>query len=268
MHMLQSRPGTMLLSLLAMLMVGSFAASTAAYAEAGPFCHHRAIGGKGEGEKLGGDEVGENANGVGGEQILKGMVGTTPVEIMAKDIQVKIQIYNGPDQCQIKISIQYHNTRLVKPVVEGCETEVGVQNKIQIKLHAAWKWNGTTTQLEEQPQKEQQTDWIVSTTDLHGTTSLPKGEFVQITFNKKCGILAGKFPVKGTERVWILPEHVGEFNPKWKLVTAAGKYMQHYWNGTKFVGGETGLEFGGNPADLTGESEVTFEKQELGMSEK
>ena len=124
MHMLQSRPGTMLLSLLAMLMVGSFAASTA-YAEAGPFCHHRAKGGEGPGEKLGGDEVGENANGVGGEQILKGMVGTTPIEIAAKDIQIKIQIYNGPDQCQIKLSIQYHNPMLIKPIVLECEPEIG-----------------------------------------------------------------------------------------------------------------------------------------------
>jgi hypothetical protein len=261
-----SRPRMTLLSLLAMLLVGSFAASTA-YAEAGPFCHHRAKGTEGPGEKLGGDAEGENANGVGGVQNLKGTVGTTPVEIVSKDIQIKIQIYNAADQCQIKISIQYHNPKLEKPVVAGCETEVGVQNKIQVKLHAAWKWNGTTKQLEEQPQKEQQTDWLATTTDLHGTTSLPKGEFVQITF-KKCGVLTGKFPVKGTERVWVIPEHVEEFMTKFKLVIQGGKWQQHYWNGTQFIGGETGLEFGGNPADLTGEGEVTMEKQELALFEK
>ena len=44
--------------------------------------------------------------------------------------------------------------------------------------------------------------------------------------------------------------------------------MQHYWNGTTFIGGETGFEFGSNPADLTGGGEVTFEKQELAMFEK
>jgi hypothetical protein len=266
MQMLQSRRRTMLLSLLAMVLVGSFAASTA-YAEAGPFCHHRNVGEKGEGLKLGGDAEGENANGTGGEQILKATIGTTPIEIISKDIQIKIQIYNGPDQCQIKISIQYHNPKLVKPVIAECETEIGVQNKIQVKLHAAWKWNGTTKQLEEQPQKEQQTDWLATTTDLHGTTSLPKGEFFQITY-RKCGPLTGKVPIKGTERVWVIPEHVEEFKTKFKFVIQAGKWQQHYWSGKQFIGGETGLEFGGNPLDLTGEGELTTEKQELALFEK
>jgi hypothetical protein len=258
----------MLLSLLAMLLVGSFAASSA-YAEAGPFCHHRAIGGKGEGEKLGGDAEGENLNGEGGEQILKGEIGKEPIEIKSTGIQIKIQIYNGPDQCQIKIQIQYHNPTLVKPALKGCAVEVGVQNKIQIKLHAAWKWNGTTAQLNEQPQKEQQTDWLATTGDLHGTTSLPKGEFTKIAFKGGgCGVLAGNFPIKGSEKVLILPEHVEEFKTKFRLIIEPGKWHQHYWNGKEFIGVETGLEFGERPADLSGEGEATTEKQELALFEK
>ena len=45
-----------------------------------------------------------------------------------------------------------------------CTATVGQQNQfnnaVQFKGHLAWKWNGTKTQLEEQPQKEQKWDIV------------------------------------------------------------------------------------------------------------
>ena len=259
-----------LLSLLALLLVGSFAASSA-YAEPGPFWHHREDAKELTGFKI--EEVpGENLTGEGGEQILKGEVAKNPFEITAKQIKIKVQIYNLLLGGQFKAKIQYENPRLVKPELKGCEVEVGERNFVKVQGHLVWKWDGTLGQLIEQPQLKQKFDGIAVPANaqiLEGTKEIPKAEFTSIKLKGAgCGVLAGVFKVEGVESVEFEPGNFEEWGRKLKLKTKPGKIKQHFWNGKEQIGFETGLFVGGNPADLTGETGLETEKQEVAVFAK
>ena len=140
--MLKLRAG--LLGLLAMLVVGSFAAASAS--AQGPFWYHRPLNGQGKGVKLSGQEP-EEVRGSGGEATLEGEVtGVGAVEISASQVQVKGIIYNNDQQGQAKLEIAYAQPRLVKPSLANCNVTVGPKNVVKVFGHLAWTWNGTTEQ--------------------------------------------------------------------------------------------------------------------------
>jgi hypothetical protein len=253
-----SRARAMLLSLLALLLVGSFAASTA-NAEGGPFWHERPEGGKGEGTLLTGEE-GPDGQGSGGVQTLTGEVAGTPIEIQAKEQQVKIQLYNTPDQAQAKIWLKYHEPKLVKPVLSGCVVEIGKGNEVKVFGHQGWKWNGEKKQLEEKPQKEQRVDWIFTPTELaQGATELPKGTFTTISLKGTgCGALVGTFNVTGSTTGEPTPNTLETWS-KEQTTKYPGPPKQHFWNGKAFIGVEPALVFAGNPAVLKGEDKIKFD---------
>jgi hypothetical protein len=249
-----------LLSLLAMTLVGSFAASSA-YAEGGPFWHIRNEGEKGEGKLLSSaTEEGPDVQGSGGLQTLSGEVASTKVEIQAKEQQVKGQLWNSADQGQVKLLIKYHEPKLLKPELKGCEVKVGENNEVKVEGHLAWKWNGEKKQLEEKPQLVQKPDWIFLSSQLaQGAKELPKGAFTKITFSGTgCGTLVGSFNVEGSLSGEPTPNTLEEFN-RTQTTKYPGPKLQHFWNGKEYVGVETGLKFGGNPAVLQGEDTIKID---------
>ena len=277
--MLRSKIRVGVLGLMVMLLLGSYAA-TSAYAEAGPFCHHRAIGGEGKGTKIT-SAAPEFVQGEGEEQRLTGANAT----VVASSVQVKGILYNNEDQCQTKLELKYHEPHLAGHPL--CTATVGgPANAVKVVGHLAWKWNGTLAQLEEQPQKEQVQDWIFLPSKSELNTQggfpgeLPKEEFTNITFakNVECGVLSGtSSKVTGSVGGVILaPNHGGLetwTSPKEPEVvyTPGTQLKQHIWWGSlnRFVGVDVNLGFAGsNSASLTGSFRVFPDFQEIAHFEK
>ena len=257
-----------LLGLLALLLASSFA-SAAAYAEAGPFWHHRAVGEKGVGAKIE-EKSPEAFQGEGGEQRLKGKIGSTPVEGVATSVQVKGIAYNNALQGQVKLKMTLHEPRLVKPELKGCVTTIGENNTISTLGHLVWKWNGTAKQLEEKSQAAQKPDGIATPIEIaEGATELPKGTFTTITLKGvACGVLLGKYPMEGSVALEGTPENLEEWSTSITVRLAEGPRLQHFWNGNTFIGVETGLKSAGNEANISGESKAKADVQELAAFEK
>ena len=156
-----SRLRALVLGVLAVMLVGSAMATTAS-AEAGPFWHHRAEGGKGVGEKIE-PKAPENFRGPGGEQKLKIKVATTSLEVTSMSLQIKGAVFNGPDRGQIKSELVYSQPKLTSPNFPNCLVTVGTKNIVVLKGHLMWKWDGTKTQLGKVVQQPEQTPDIVFT---------------------------------------------------------------------------------------------------------
>jgi hypothetical protein len=266
---LKSRTRALLFGVLAVMLAGSIMAATAS-AIGGPYWHHRAIGGEGEGAKIE-SKAPENFKGEGGAQTFKGKIGTTEFEIAAKSEQVKGAIFNNSMQGQIKLELIYNQPELLKPTIAGCVVTVGQKNVVQAKGHLMWKWDGTAAQLKEESQAAQVPDLAFTPIEIpEGATELPKGgAFTTITFNSKCGALVGTFNVGGTEAGLPSPSHIGEWSRKLAVSTVEGKeLLQHFYNGKVFIGAKLGLELGGNPASLIGQTQTESAQQEVAVFEK
>jgi hypothetical protein len=246
-----------LLGLVAMLMLGAFSAAPA-FAEGGPFCHHRAVGEEGNGAKIT-EAAPEQVLGEGLGQKLTGKVLGLATVINAVSAEVKGVLYNNPDQCQSKITITYHELS-----VEGmpdCVVTVNSNNTVKLYGHQAWKWNGTKTQLEEKSQALQHRDWIFLPVELpQGATGLPTGEtpYATITLTNKsekepCAIKGfTQEPVTGSATAEVGKQALKEWSLNEEQITRGGAEKQHFWNGAAFIGVETGLKFAGTAAKYEG----------------
>jgi len=272
MSVLKLRAG--LLGLLAILLLGAFSAAPA-LAEGGPFCWHRNNSKEVKGFKITEAEPEEIA-GHGGAQRLEGTVGKTPIVIESEQAQVKGIIYNNPDQCQSKVVITYSTPKIVG--APNCEVKINGNNIVKLYGHQAWKWNGTKTQLEEKKQELQHRDWIFLPVELQqGATGLPTGTpFATITITSKpkveCLLAMPQVKVEGSATVAGFGnpqkskenQNLGEWGLVEELRSTGGEGAQHFWNGTRFVGVQTGLTFGGAPAKYVG----AFETNTIGKQEK
>jgi hypothetical protein len=282
-----SRIRAVMLGLLAVMLVGSVMAATAS-AEAGPFWHHRPIG---ETKNTVGSKIEptapENFSGTQGQQTLAGEAAGLKVEISAPSAEVKGAIFNGEHQGQIKMSILYKEPKLIKPELKECAVLIGAANTVVVKGHLAWKWNGTKKQLETLPQITEQTPDIIFTS-VEPQQQKPAvvedyrkvGVFTTITFKGTgCGVLAGTFSVEGSE-VGIPNRKLEEFSRTLAVRTLpsetginkeAGEgagFLQHIWDGEAYQGIIVGLKFGGNPANLIGQTETEAAQQEIAVFEK
>ncbi len=259
----------MLLSLVALLLLGSVTAGTAC-AGAGPFWHHRGVGAKGEGEFVGGEESPQEIQGEGGAQTLMGEVVGTKIEIVVSSAQIKGNLYNNGLQGQAKLELKYHEPKLVKPVLKGCEVVIGTNNTVNVLGHQIWKWNGESKQLEEKPQtKNQRPDWVFLPSEIEeGAKELPKGQITTVALKGiGCSVLLGKFILEGSEIGSITPGNLEEWSTSQTINLSGVKKKQHFWNGEAVVGVETGLTFGGNGGSLEGELKINDPGQELAIFE-
>lgn len=258
-----------MLGTLAVMLAGAIM-GTVASAAPGPFWYHRPVGEVlGNGLKVT-SQAPENFSGTGGVQTLRGTIAETPVEIVAKSVQVKGAIFNNAFQGQVKLELIYNQPELIKPVLAGCTVTAGVKNIVQAKGHLMWKWDGTETQLNEQSQAAQKPDLVFTPKDIQQGGGLPTGAFTSVTFSPlaACKTLTGTFNVGGSEVGLPSPSQVGEWSTILSVRTLEGKeLLQHFWNGVKNVGAKVGLEFGGNPASLVGQTETKAAQQEISIKE-
>jgi hypothetical protein len=259
---------TVLLGVLALLLANSLA-SASAFAEAGPFWHHRAVGETGVGAKIE-EKSPETFRGEGGEQTLKGSIAGTAIEGVATSVQVKGIIYNNALQGQVKLKMTLHEPRLVKPNLPGCVTTIGESNTISTLGHLVWKWDGTAKQLTEAPGSNQKPDGIAVPSEIAaGSTELPKGVFTTITLKgAACGVLIGKYPIEGSTALEGTPENLEEWATSINVRLPEGKHKQHFWNGKTFIGVETGLSSAGSEAGISGEAKAKADVQEVAAFEK
>jgi hypothetical protein len=278
--MLVSRARAVMLGLLAVVLAGSVMTATASAVKAGPFWHHRPIGGEGEGSKV---EPGapENFKGTGGKQGFRASISGTPIEFASSSVQVKGAIFNSPSRGQIKAEIIYNQPTLSSPALKECGITIGARNIIVAKGYLTWKWNGTKTQLEESPIKEQTVDGIFSTIEpsqqkpfVEKIDLTKAGTFTTISqIGSGCGVLSGTFPVEGSYAA-IPNRKVEEFSRKVSIRVleppeATHVFLQHYFDGEEMQGAEVGLKFGGNPAAyFLGQTEIESAQQEVAVFEK
>lgn len=260
------------LGLLAMLIAGAVASATAS-AGPGPFWYHRNNSTE-NGLKVTA-QAPETFSGEGGEQILKGTVSTTPVELKAPGVKITGTIWNNNLQGQIKLELKYPPITIAEPKLKGCQaeafTQAGAHNVVFAEGHLAWTWNGETKQLEEQKQESQKPDILFvppGTQIQQGATEPPKGVFANVKFTGSgCGVLIGTFEVQGNTTGSLKPENVGTWSRELVVNTPEGKVKQHFWNGIKFIGVETGLIFAKNPSSLIGEDKTKSASQEISVME-
>ena len=301
--MLTSRLRALVLGLLAVMLAGSVMAG-AASAEAGPFWHHREIGGTGKGEKIE-PKAPESFEGKGGKQVLTSEPGGTKIELTSPATQVKGALVNGPHQGQIKLVIFYQQPELKinNEVAKECKASIGQQGQfsdiVQLKGHLAWKWDGTKEQLEEEPQKVQK--WDIIFTQIEPQRQSEKefplfdlrtgvGVFAEIDLvgNGCPGLLKGPQRVGGSEvGIPSLPE-LGEFSKTLGVRTIPSGtlpkevvgnkveglgFLQQVWVGLPTGKKESqplilGLTFAGQQANLVGQTETTAAQQEIAVFEK
>jgi hypothetical protein len=261
----------LLLGLAALLLIGSIGAEVA-YAEAGPSFHMRGAGEKGEGEYIGGSTPLE-VQGEGGEQTLKGTIGTTPVVLKSPGVKITGSIWDNSLQGQMKLELKYSPITIVEPKLKECSVEMftqkGAKNTVFTEGHLAWTWDGTKTQLQEKSQLAQKPDIIFTppgTQIQEGATELPKGTFAEVKFTGAgCGVLAGIFKTSGSSVGSLKPAKVEEWGKALTVNTAEGTAKQHFWNGKEFIGVEAGLVFAVNPASLIGETKIHPVNQEIAI---
>src|ERR1700675_3009019 len=154
------KPRAWMLGLLAMLLLGSYAAAPA-MAERGPFCWHREIGNQTKGEKVKA-QLPEPFGGQGKNQVLTGKEGGTTFKIEAPIVQIKGIIYNNSFQCQLKVEIHFQSLTLIEPKIAGCTITVGASdNTFAADGDWEWKYEGNTKELTEQPQQVQKPDLMI-----------------------------------------------------------------------------------------------------------
>jgi hypothetical protein len=262
-----------LLALVAMLLLGSLLAAPAfAAIPEGPYCHHRAAGGKGEGSRITEAEP-EEIQGGGGAQTVTSKVLGLAITLEAIQVQIKGIIYNNPDQCQIKELIDFHLPHVTSPTDDtGCEVTINKQNSIKLFGHQALKWAGQAKELtEEHPLQHR--DWIFLPVELQqGAKELPKTEvpFALITLSKKgtgeCVTPIEAAPVKGSYSAEGFALGVaGEPNQALEVFATeeeitstlnGGAVPQQIWNGKEQVGVQTGLFLSTEPAKYKGAFKV------------
>jgi hypothetical protein len=242
-----------LLALVVMLALGAYAAATAS-AEAGPFFHHRPVGGKGEGEKIE-PKAPEGISSSPGEAFFLFDVSGTRVLILTSDTQLKGVIYNNALQGQSKIKMEFVDPEIVEPTVKECTPVIGENDTVKVFGHLVWKWNGTQEQRTEVPIKNQTPYWIFLPSELQsGATELPKGTLFSLTLKGAgCGVLAGTYPIKGNYAAAIKPPHVEEWSEDETQTLLPDGEKIHFWNGKEFVGAETRAELTGEIMTFVGE---------------
>jgi hypothetical protein len=236
------------LGLLAMLLVGMFAA-VVAEANQGPFIYRRAIGGQGKGVKLSGQQGGlpfEEVRGGGPEVKFSAKAGGVEIELTAEQVQIKGIVYNNAIQGQAKLAFAYFNIKVLKPG-GGCIGKIGNNNVVKIFGHQVWTYSGNASELKEQPVQNQKPLWLFTGQELQqGATALPiEVPLTTITFSGCASALTAT--LKGTFVASTKPEQLGAFSTTQTSESLVDGTRLHFWNGSSNNEGKSALVLGTEP---------------------
>jgi hypothetical protein len=257
------------LTLLVLLVLG-YSGPATALAEPGPFWHHRAEKGTGEGEKIT-ETTKENISGEASEGTFKFSLAGAPIEFKCA-LKAKGKIWNATNQGQGEFETAFTGCK----VPGAAECAIKVEPKGLYPAHLAWKYQGVAKELSTtEPQKALQRWGIIFLppgVELTEEGGLKKTEesFATLTFGSKgCGVLSG-LAVKATGAIVAYGKtEVGEFAKASSFVfPEQTKYWQHYWNGKKYVPTDVQLALAGTPAGFATQITLTAEKQEIAVFEK
>jgi hypothetical protein len=255
----------LVLGLLSVMVFGAFAST--ALAGPGPYWHHRAEGGKGEGEKIEQKEP-ESYSGSVTQSEFIGKIGGNELKLKG-EAQVSGGVWNAPDQGQAKIQVKFFN--VVANGIAGCTAEVKVPQDYNV--HLMWKYRGNAKELENKPQVEQGQEWdgLVLPQQSKLSPKGPEGKniFAIIKMGSKCGVLSGLGGnVEGFTGFSAPQLPVGSFSKAPILVFPGGILEQHFWNGQRFEPIIAELTFNNELAKFFSQGPVKFQKQEVGVFEK
>jgi hypothetical protein len=262
--MAKSRTKVMVFGLLALMLAGAVAA-TSASASPGPFWYHREIGAKESGVKIAANAP-EGFSGEGGLQTLHGTILGTAIEITSSRVQVKGAISNNAFQGQVKLELIYNQPQLIKPAASGCSVTVGAKNIVQVKGHLMWKYVAGGNELNEQGAAEQKVEMVFTPKEIQqGATAIPTGVFTTITLAGSGCLLAGTNNIEGSQIGYPSPG-LEEFSTNLAVRTTAGaEQLVHFWNGEKNTEGKVGLKFANNESNLIGQTQTKANQQEIAV---
>ncbi len=258
-----------LLGLLAMLLLGSYAASPA-FAKGGPFCHHRNSSAEGTGELIKA-QTPEVVGGKGGLQVLTGKVLGMVVKNEAQKVEVTGNLYNNASQCQSKVELVY-NERSVAAPFNGCTFKVNRNNLVKLYGHRAWKYNGLEGELSEEPKVRQRPDWIFLPVELQeGATQLPKATYATIIYQtipgQKCALNGNEIAVQGSVTAQTNPSTLETWSKKEEQVIPKSEGRQDFYNGSAFIEAKTSLIFG-EGAEYKGSFEIETKGRQGGTAQE
>ena len=269
-----------LLSLVVVSLAISYAA-TAAYAEGGPYFHHRNVEEKGNGEKIS-EKAPDSIVGKGGEQRLTGTIGGQSAEVVSGEVQVKGIVYNNENQGQQKLVLELSEPKLAKPEIKGCKVKYGKSNVVKFTESQSYKWNQTKKQLEQKKQLQEQTPErfftplplkVSKEEEESNEIKMPSEEITTLQVEKNGGecILAGSYKLNGSLGVLSSsPPGFEEWSQAEKLVAPGYPMVQQRWNNktVRYQGLFTSLVLGGSAAELKGGYEIKDPTHELAIYEE
>jgi hypothetical protein len=265
----------LVMGLLAVMALG-MVASTAASARPGPFWWHRNAAKEGEGVKLAENAI-EQGKGESKETTFSTKVGGTPLTL-AGQIKVKVDIWNVPQQGQIKIQVQFdevHPTEL-----PNCNVTVTVPHDYY--GHLMWKYRGNKKELEQGPVGGQETvqgqEWDIAIlpqqTVLGNHGFEGKNVFAELKFaSTNCGVFNSvKLTPEGVSGIQDQQLKLGEFAKKLTVSFPGHEIWQHYWPGTleetEGVEAKGELTTGATASFFNGRLPLEWENQEIDVREQ
>jgi hypothetical protein len=221
----------------------------------GPFWRQRAVGVKTNGVKIT-QAAQEKFLSVGGKAVFRSPgVG---IVITCLESQDKGTIWNNQLQGQGKIQVAFHNCTVTG---NGTNCKVVEPIKFSSFFHLAWKWNGTKAQLAQGNQESLGQKWDILFTPreiVEGAENLSeKEEFVTVNFTPEAECTFANSTILGFESAQPYPTQIGTWTNTLVIVFIPGRHLQHFWNGARQVGVETGLKaFGLVESTFEGEDEA------------
>jgi hypothetical protein len=263
------------LGLLSVMAFGAVA-STAALANPGPFWWHRNNSKEGAGVKLAEGSI-EQYKGAGEAVTFKSEEGGVSFT-MAAETQIKGDIWNEPNQGQIKAQVTFQKVHFIEPAeLNGCKVTVTVPQ--DYVGHLMWKYRGNKEELSQEGTQEshgQKWDVVLYPVNtrfvLNKENELEeKNTFAEIkpALEKACGALGGlSLKPKGVTGFADKALHLEEFAKKTTIEFPGHEVWQHFWNGKEVATLKGAFEQGTHPDFWEGTLPIEFAKQEIDIHEK
>lgn len=271
----------LLVTSLLLVMAFGAVASMPAWAEPGPWWHHRAAGEKGNGLKIEKNSP-EKFEGEGAGTELVAKFAGTAISIKC-ELKAKGSIWNEINQGQEKIAqgqgkVLAAYEKCVAKGLEGCTVTVTPSGSYTFLL--MWKYEGNARELENKDQTLQGQHFdaamvpagvtIVSGAESKEAVFKEKKSFAELTFGKNCGVLDGlKSQAEGA--IGFTSEiSLEQFTKDPTLKFPGAVPNQHIWLAGPlpgFIPIKVPMTVGGEEAKFSGELPIAFASQEVGVFE-